>query len=90
MRIVAGGSGNNRGAILGAVAIWGIWSGTEILTNRLPPEWITRSSYIRMLLVGLLLQLVLQRFRQGLIPEKSPPLDFGRDERKSGSSEDAK
>lgn len=79
--LMAGGSGNNRGAILGAVAIWAIWSGTEILSNRLPPEWITRSSYIRMLLVGLLLQFVLQRYRQGLIPEKSPPLEFGDDGR---------
>lgn len=70
--LMAGGSGNNRGAILGAVAIWFLWSATEILTSRLPPEWITRSSYIRMLLVGLLLQFVLQKFRSGLLPEKSP------------------
>lgn len=77
--LMAGGSGNTRGAVAGALAIWAIWSFTEILTNRLPPEWITRSSYIRMLLVGLLLQFVLQRFRAGLIPEKSPPLRFRRD-----------
>jgi branched-chain amino acid transport system permease protein len=49
---------------------------TEIFTNRLPLEWITRSSYIRMLLVGLLLQVVLQKFRSGVLPEKSPPLRF--------------
>lgn len=74
--LMAGGSGNNRGAILGAVTIWFIWSATEIFTNRLPPEWITRSSYIRMLLVGLLLQFVLQRFRSGLLPEKSPRIHY--------------
>ena len=74
--LMAGGSGNHRGAIAGALAIWALWSMTEILTNRLPPEWITRSSYIRMLLVGLLLQVVLQKFRSGLIPEASPPLRF--------------
>ncbi|MFO1121636.1 MAG: branched-chain amino acid ABC transporter permease [Hyphomicrobiales bacterium] len=72
--LMAGGSGNNRGAVVGALAIWGLWSMTEIFTMRLPPEWITRSSYIRMLLVGLLLQVVLQKFRSGLIPEKSPPI----------------
>jgi branched-chain amino acid transport system permease protein len=27
-----------------------------------------------MLLIGLLLQVVLQRYRSGLIPEKSPPV----------------
>lgn len=74
--LMAGGSGNNRGAIAGALGIWAIWSFTEIATNRLPPEWATRSSYIRMLLIGLLLQFVLQRYRAGLIPEKSPPVRF--------------
>ena len=74
--LMAGGSGNNRGAILGAVTIWFIWSATEIFSNRLPPDWITRSSYIRMLLVGLLLQFVLQRFRSGLLPEKSPKIHY--------------
>ncbi|MCB1377207.1 MAG: branched-chain amino acid ABC transporter permease [Alphaproteobacteria bacterium] len=74
--LMAGGSGNNRGAVAGALAIWFLWSVTEIFSNRLPPEWITRSSYIRMLLIGLLLQFVLQRFRSGLIPERSPPIRF--------------
>lgn len=74
--LMAGGSGNNRGAIAGAIGIWTLWSFTEIITNRLPPEWVTRSSYIRMLLVGLLLQVVLQKFRSGLIPEQSPPVHF--------------
>jgi branched-chain amino acid transport system permease protein len=72
--LMAGGSGNNRGAIAGGLGIWAIWSVTEIFTNRLPPELATRSSYVRMLLVGLLLQFVLQRYRAGLIPEKSPPV----------------
>lgn len=77
--LIAGGSGNNKGAILGALIIWTIWSVTEIFTNRLPPEWASRSSFIRMLLVGLLLQVVLQRFRSGLVPEKSPPVKFRRE-----------
>jgi branched-chain amino acid transport system permease protein len=72
--LMAGGSGNNRGAIVGALGIWILWSVTEIFTNRLPPEWATRSSYVRMLLVGLLLQYVLQKFRSGILPERSPHL----------------
>ena len=74
--LMAGGSGNNRGAIAGGLGIWAIWSLTEIFTNRLPPDWISRSSYIRMLLIGLLLQFVLQKFRQGLIPEKPAPTKY--------------
>ena len=72
--LIVGGSGNNTGAVLGALAIWGIWSMTEIATARLPADWVARSSYLRMFLVGLLLQVVLQRYRGGLAPERSPPL----------------
>ncbi len=99
--LIAGGSGNNRGAILGALLLWTIWSGTEILTGfltanvweasvgavigavnaALPESWAlpgaeapadlgTRLSYLRVLLIGLLLQLVLQRFRGGLLPDR--------------------
>ena len=70
--LIVGGSGNNRGAILGAALIWVIWSATELLTNRLPGEWITRTSYIRVLLIGIILQVVLQRFAKGLVPERPP------------------
>lgn len=72
--LIVGGSGNNRGAILGAALIWVIWSATELLTNRLPGEWITRTSYIRVLLIGALLQVVLQRYAKGLVPERPPRL----------------
>lgn len=74
--LMAGGSGNNKGAIVGALAVWAIWSMTEIFTNQLPAELATRSSYIRMLLIGLLLQFVLQRYRSGLLPERSPGIVF--------------
>ena len=78
--LITGGSGNTKGAIAGGLLIWAIWSMTEIVTNQLlPPEWTTRSSYIRMLLIGLLLQIVLQRYRAGLFPERSPPVRFDRE-----------
>lgn len=70
--LIIGGSGNNRGALLGAGLVWFIWSGTELLTNRLPAEWITRSSYMRALLIGVLLIVVLQRFARGVLPERPP------------------
>ena len=70
--LIIGGSGNNRGAILGANLVWLIWSGTEILTSRLPADWITRTSYIRALLIGILLQIVLQKYAKGLLPERPP------------------
>jgi branched-chain amino acid transport system permease protein len=81
--LMAGGSGNNKGAILGALSVWAIWSMTEIFTNRLPAELATRSSYIRMLLIGLLLQFVLQKYRSGLLPERSPGIIFDKDRDKT-------
>jgi branched-chain amino acid transport system permease protein len=81
--LMAGGSGNNKGAIVGALSVWAIWSMTEIFTTRLPAELATRSSYIRMLLIGLLLQFVLQKYRSGLLPERSPDIMFDKDHDKS-------
>jgi branched-chain amino acid transport system permease protein len=68
--LIAGGSGNNKGAIIGAVVVWTIWSLMQFVSNYLPPEWQIRAAYIRFFLVGLLLQVVLQRFAGGLIPER--------------------
>lgn len=68
--LIAGGSGNNRGALLGALAIWTIWAGTEYLTNKFaPPEFLTQAATIRMLLVGLLLEVILLTRPEGLLPE---------------------
>lgn len=68
--LIAGGSGNNRGAVLGAFALWCIWSGTEIVAGWLPGELSVRISYVRVFLIGLLLQIVLQNFPGGLLPER--------------------
>ncbi len=70
--LIAGGSGNNRGAILGAFVIWGIWSGTQFVTNQLPAEYVTQASALRVLLIGLLLQLILIFRPEGMLPERPP------------------
>lgn len=71
--MIVGGSGNNRGVLLGTVVVWALWTMTEILSGSLlPAEWALRMSYIRVFLIGLLLQIVLQKFPQGLIPERPP------------------
>jgi branched-chain amino acid transport system permease protein len=67
--LVAGGSGNNRGAILGALLVWAIWAVTEFATLRLPPEWTTQAAYLRVFLIGLALQVILQKAPRGLLPE---------------------
>ena len=68
--IMAGGSGNNKGAILGAFVIWGIWVGTKFLTGFLPPALQSRAPYFRFLIIGIVLEFILIYRPQGLIGEE--------------------
>ncbi len=70
--LIVGGSANNKGAILGAFLMWTVWSATEILTSRLPDELAIRTAYVRIFLIGLALQIFLQKFPQGILPERRP------------------
>ncbi|NBN79142.1 branched-chain amino acid ABC transporter permease [Microvirga tunisiensis] len=79
--LILGGSGNNRGAILGAAVVWIIWSVSEIATDRLPHEYAVQAKYIRVFLIGLMLQLVLRYRPEGILPE---PLGGTRQPTRSG------
>ncbi|NIV37842.1 MAG: branched-chain amino acid ABC transporter permease, partial [Anaerolineae bacterium] len=65
--LMLGGSGNNRGAILGAFVVWGIWVGSSFVTAELPPALASRAPYIRLLFIGILLELVLLFRPQGIL-----------------------
>lgn len=68
--IIVGGSGNNKGAILGAFVVWGIWIGTKFMTDLLPYTLKARAPYIRFLLIGILLEFILIYRPQGLLGEE--------------------
>jgi len=69
--LMAGGSGNNKGAILGAFVIWFIWAiGTNFLTDLLPYTLKARAPYIRFLIIGILLEIILIYRPQGLMGEE--------------------
>jgi len=82
--LIAGGSGNNRGAMLGAFLIWAIWSTTELMiggTISMIGQMIpsldttileTRASFLRMMLIGILMQVILQKYPGGILPEARP------------------
>lgn len=71
--LITGGSGNNWGAILGAFALWAVWSGSELAISQLGlDEVLPRPSAWRILLVGLLVQVILLTRPQGLLPEPKP------------------
>ena len=68
--LILGGSGNNRGALLGVAVVWTIWSFSEFLTDRLPTEYAIQAKYLRVFIIGLALQLVLRFRPEGLLPER--------------------
>jgi branched-chain amino acid transport system permease protein len=68
--LMAGGSGNNKGAILGAYTVWAIWIGSKFCTDFLPYTLKARAPYIRFLLIGVLLEIILIYRPQGLVGEE--------------------
>ncbi len=68
--LTLGGAGNNRGALLGVIIIWLIWSMTELVTGQLPAEYAIKAKYLRVFLIGLLLQVVLRFRPEGVLPER--------------------
>ncbi len=69
--LIAGGSGNNRGAVAGAFVIWGIWTITlRASAYDLPEVLQARIFYIRDFVIGALIVTVLLLRPRGLIPEE--------------------
>jgi branched-chain amino acid transport system permease protein len=82
--VIAGGSGNNWGAVLGAFLIWYVWIVAEpagrwlmeVVTSGMDPASFLRNhllegaAHLRPFLMGLILLLVLRFAPRGLIPER--------------------
>ena len=83
--LIAGGSGNNKGALVGAFAIWIIWSGTEFMTGLLPAELATRAGSLRILLIGILLEIILVTRPEGILSEAGErKRQIAREKRRAG------
>jgi len=69
--LTLGGTGNNKGAILGAFVVWALWSwSTFIILKIVPSGFETRAPFIRYVLIGLLLVIILLRRPKGIIGEE--------------------
>ncbi|ARC38168.1 branched-chain amino acid ABC transporter permease [Paracoccus yeei] len=81
--VIVGGSGNNWGAVLGAVLIWYLWIKAEVwgpafmhmVTLPLPEgglktQLLGGAPHMRFIAMGLVLLLVLRFAPRGLVPEK--------------------
>jgi branched-chain amino acid transport system permease protein len=85
--LVVGGSGNSKGAVLGAFVVWGIWTGTDWIINHSPGGLETRIFYIRNLLIGLLIVGVLLVRPKGILgEEKRVSLYVGKESEKESAA----
>jgi branched-chain amino acid transport system permease protein len=68
---MAGGSGNNKGAVLGAYIVWGFWTITlQLQGYDLPTVVSSRIFFIRDFTLGALIVVVLLLRPEGLLPEE--------------------
>jgi branched-chain amino acid transport system permease protein len=68
--LIVGGSGNNRGAILGAVCVWGIWAlSATAVSDLFPAAEQARAASLRIVMIGLALCAVLLWRPRGLFGE---------------------
>ena len=69
--LVVGGSGNTRGAVAGALAVWALWSVSgAVLTAVLPQELQARGAALQTVLIGVALAAVLLVRPRGLLGEE--------------------
>lgn len=69
--LIAGGSGSNKGALLGAVVIWGVWSLTGLLSNVVPIQYAVKAGALRVIVIAIFLEVILIVRPQGILGEKS-------------------
>lgn len=69
--VTVGGTGNNKGVILGAFLVWAVWIGSDFISDMVPASMATQIGFIRMLFVGLILTGTILTRPQGLLPQKS-------------------
>lgn len=81
--LMLGGSGNNKGAILGAFAVWGVWSGAAFMIDAASPalqlisdDLPSRGAYLRWMLVAILLGVIVLYRPQGVLRERKVVSDF--------------
>lgn len=71
--LIVGGSGNNRGAIAGAILVWGLWALTAAAVSAfVPPEEQARAAALQIVAIGVGLCLMLLLRPRGLLGEVSP------------------
>jgi branched-chain amino acid transport system permease protein len=70
--LIVGGSGNNRGALLGGGLVWGLWSASGALLTAVTPQAMqARAAALQVVLIGVVLAAVLVVRPRGLLGEEA-------------------
>ncbi len=70
--LIIGGSGNNRGAILGGVLVWALWSASGAAIGSIfPPDQQARASALQIVAIGVILAASLLMRPRGLMGERT-------------------
>jgi branched-chain amino acid transport system permease protein len=70
--LIVGGSGNNRGAVLGVLVVWGLWTASGYaISTIVPPGLQSQAGAVQAILIGLLIVLTLLFRPRGLIGEEA-------------------
>jgi branched-chain amino acid transport system permease protein len=68
--LIVGGSGNNRGALAGALLVWALWAlSGGVLASVFPPEHQARAAALQIVAIGVALAAILVVRPQGLFGE---------------------
>jgi len=68
--LIVGGSGNNRGAILGAVLVWAIWAASgAVISAFVPPDQQARAAALKIVMIGVGICAVLLLRPRGILGE---------------------
>ncbi|MBA3326641.1 MAG: branched-chain amino acid ABC transporter permease [Rhodobacteraceae bacterium] len=68
--LIVGGSGNNRGAILGAVVVWGLWAvSAGVVSSLFPADQQARAASLQIVLIGVALCAILLLRPRGILGE---------------------
>jgi branched-chain amino acid transport system permease protein len=70
LALILGGSGNNRGALLGSAALLGLLEGSRFAKDVIPFLTGVRLAAAQQILVGVVLVVLMIRRPEGLLPEK--------------------
>ena len=69
--LIVGGAGNNRGAVLGAIVVWGLWSLSGFAISALfPPDQQARAAALQIVAIGVVLAVILLLRPRGILGEE--------------------